>query len=128
MAEETLVTLGGALVDVRGSIQPLVERVMRSAMYITSKKGAVRGNHYHKTDWHYCYMVSGAMEYYYRPTGSSKAPELLIVKTGQMVFTPPRVDHAMKFLKDTAWLTLSRNPRTPEAYESDVVRIHLIGP
>lgn len=126
--KEVLVALEKPFADERGAIQPLVEEMMRSAALISSKQGAIRGNHYHKTDWHYCYMISGEMEYYHRPTGSLIKPELVIVKAGQMIFTPPMVDHAMKFSQDTSWLTLSRNPRDQTSYESDVIRINLITP
>jgi quercetin dioxygenase-like cupin family protein len=126
--KEILVPLEKPFIDVRGVIQPLVEDMMQSAMLITSKKGAVRGNHYHLTDWHYCYMLSGVMEYHHRPTGQTGKPEILVVKAGQMIFTPPKVDHAMFFKKDTTWLTLSRNPRDQAAYEADVVRVPLLTP
>ncbi len=122
----SLVTLEPAHADERGAIQPLLERLMRSAQLIRSKKGALRANHYHKTDWHYCYTVSGSLEYYERRVGSQEAPKILLVKAGQMIFTPPMMEHAMKFLEDTVWLTLSRNPRDQEAYERDVVRVRLI--
>ena len=59
--------------DDRGIIQNLVslnESQMRSAVLIESKKGSIRANHYHKVDWHYCYIISGSIEYYYRPTNS----------------------------------------------------------
>ena len=124
--QEPLVSLENAFTDDRGCIQPLVEAVMHSALLIYSKGGTVRGNHYHRTDWHYCYIVSGTMEYYYRPTGSKEPPERVIVKAGQMVFTPPMIDHAMKFPEDTVFLTLSRNARNQEAYEVDLVRIEMI--
>jgi hypothetical protein len=45
-----------------------------------------------------------------------------------MFFTPPMVDHAMVFAEDTVFLTLGRNPRDQESYESDVVRIDPIQP
>jgi hypothetical protein len=45
-----------------------------------------------------------------------------------MFFTPPMVDHAMVFPEDTVFLTLGRNPRDQESYESDVVRIDPINP
>lgn len=124
--KDVLIALEKPFIDERGVIQNLVEQDMKSAVFISSKKGAVRANHYHKTDWHYCYMISGAMEYYERPTGDKGAPKLIIAKAGQMLFTPPMVDHAMKFLEDTQWLTLSRNPRNKNDYEADVVRIKLI--
>ena len=123
-----MVTLEKPFVDARGAIQPLVDEMMKSAVMIESKKGSLRANHYHKTDWHYCYVVSGCIEYYHRPTGSDHEPECLIVKTGEMVFMPPMVDHAMKFPEDTVFLTLSSNPRNQEAYESDVVRVEMISP
>ena len=121
-----IVPLETPFADDRGAIQPLVDLMMRSAVLITSKKGAVRANHYHKTDWHYCYVVEGCIEYFHRPTGSDAEPERLLVEAGQMVFTPPMVDHGMKFPVDTVFLALSRNPRDQESYEADVVRIHMI--
>lgn len=124
--KETLVPLEAVHADDRGAIQPLVERMMRSAALISSKKGSVRANHYHKCDWHYCYMISGSMEYFERPAGGSEEPHRLVVKAGQLIFTPPQVEHAMRFLEDTVWLTLSRNPRDQDAYEADVVRVRLI--
>jgi quercetin dioxygenase-like cupin family protein len=123
--KEPLVPLEKPFVDGRGTIQPLVEQMMKSAVLITSKKGALRANHYHKTDWHYCYVVEGCIEYFHRPTGSTSEPERLMVRKGQMVFTPPMVDHAMQFPEDTTFLTLSRNPRDHVSYEDDVVRIEM---
>jgi len=124
--ENPLVELQPRLADDRGFIQPLVERTMQSASLIVCTKGAVRANHYHKTDWHYCYVLSGQMEYYHRQTGSTEPPTRFTVGPGQMVFTPPLVDHAMVFAEDTTFLVLSRNPRDQKAYEADVVRIDLV--
>ncbi len=124
--QQPLVELEKPFVDVRGAIQPLVDRMMKSAVMIESKAGTLRANHYHLTDWHYCYVLSGCIEYYHRPTGSEEEPEMLLVEAGQMAFTPPMVDHGMKFPEDTVFLTLSRNPRDQETYEADVVRIEMI--
>ena len=124
--KQPLVALEKPFVDARGVIQPLVDEMMKSAVLIESKKGSLRANHYHKTDWHYCYVVSGVIEYYHRPTGSGDEPECLIVKAGEMVFTPPMVDHGMKFPEDTTFLTLSRNPRDQASYEADVVRVDVL--
>ena len=123
---EPKVALEEPFVDARGKIQPLVDLMMESAVLIESKKGSLRANHYHKTDWHYCYVVSGCIEYYHRPTGSTEEPERLLVKAGEMVFTPPMVDHGMTFPEDTTFLTLSRNPRDQASYEADVVRVDML--
>lgn len=122
-----LVALAAPLADARGRIQPLLEGLARSALLIRSKKGALRANHYHKSDWHYSFVLSGSMEYYHRPAGSKERPERLLVRAGQMVFTPPGWEHAMLFPEDADFLVLSRNPRSQAAYEADVVRVEVIG-
>ena len=124
--DRAIVDLAKPFIDSRGSIQPLVDKLMKSAVMISSKAGSLRANHYHKTDWHYCFVISGEIEYYHRSTGAKEEPEMIVVKEGQMVFTPPLVDHGMKFPKDTVFLTLSRNPRDQDTYEKDVVRINMI--
>ena len=121
-----VIKLEKPFVDVRGSIKPLVDTMMQSAVMIESKAGSLRANHYHKTDWHYCYIISGKIEYLHRPTGSNQNPETILVNEGEMVFTPPMIDHGMKFPVDTVFLTLSRNPRDQESYEADVVRVDMV--
>jgi dTDP-4-dehydrorhamnose 3,5-epimerase-like enzyme len=121
-----VVKLEEPFIDARGEIQPLVDMMMESAVMIESKKGSLRANHYHKTDWHYCYVISGAIDYYHRLTGSTGTPETMTIKQGEMVFTPPMVDHGMTFPEDTVFLTLSRNPRDQESYEQDVVRVDMM--
>ena len=122
------VKLEKPFVDGRGSIKPLVDIMMKSAVLISSRAGSLRANHYHKTDWHYCYVVSGQIEYFHRQTGSDIKPATILVNEGEMVFTPPMMDHGMKFPIDTVFLTLSRNPRDQESYEADVVRVNMISP
>ena len=109
--------------DERGSIQPLMDIDMKSSVLITSNPGSVRANHYHKTDWHYCYVLSGEIKYFYRPHGNNTLANELIIKEKQMFFTPPMVDHAMVFNKKTEFITWSRNSRIQEVYEADVCRI-----
>lgn len=122
------VPLEKPFVDARGHILPLVDLPMESCVLITSKKGTIRANHYHKTDWHFCYVLEGEIEYYHRPHGSAAAPEKVVIKQGEMFFTGPMVDHAMVFGADTVFLTFGRNSRSQEAYEADVERIAPINP
>ena len=126
--KEGMVKLPEPHVDERGSIQSLVNFPMKNLSLISSKKGTVRSNHYHKTDWHYMYVLSGKFDYYYRPTGTDKKPDVITVTAGEMVFTPPMEDHATVFLEDTDLLAMSRNPRDQESYEVDVCRVTLIDP
>ena len=38
------------------------------------------------------------MDYFFRPVGSSDTPTCIRVASGQMIFTPPMEEHAMRFL------------------------------
>ena len=125
---EVIVPLHPPYADARGAIQPLVDMDMKSCVLISSKAGSVRANHYHRTDWHFCYVLSGRIEYYHRPVGSTAAPAHATVHAGQLFFTPPMAEHAMVFPEDTVFLTLGRNSREQEVYEEDVVRIDPIEP
>jgi uncharacterized RmlC-like cupin family protein len=121
-----LVQLPAPFVDARGAIQPLVDEPLGSAQVISCKKDTVRGNHHHKSDWHYCYVVSGAIDYYWRPAGSREAPTHVRVEAGQMFFTPPMTDHAMLFPEDATFLNLARNARDQVSYEEDIIRVQLV--
>ena len=114
--------------DDRGGIQSLVNFPMKNISLISSKRGSVRSNHYHVTDWHYMYVLKGSFDYYWRPTGSNAPLDVTRVSEGEMIFTPPMEDHATVFLEDTELLVASRNPRDQESYESDVRRVMLIDP
>jgi len=103
----------------------LVDFPIGSALVITSKKGTVRGNHYHREDDHYSYLASGRMEYYHRPAGSAGSPEVLVIEPGQMFYSPPLVEHTMKFLEDSVFYVFAKLNRDQESYEADVVRVNL---
>jgi len=113
-------------IDARGSIQPLVDDDIKSAQLISSRAGSVRANHYHLTDYHYMYVLTGAFDYYYRPTGSAAAPKCVRVRAGEMVFTPPMVEHAVRYLEDTTFVNFSGRKRDQGSYETDLVRVRLI--
>src|SRR5436189_3334088 len=98
---EGRVELEAPHVDARGSIQSLVDFPMKNVSLISSKKGTVRSNHYHVTDWHYMYVLSGSFDYHFRPAGSSERPTRITVKAGEMLFTPPMEEHATLFHEDT---------------------------
>ena len=123
-----LVKLDEAHKDDRGFIQSLVNFPMKNLSLISSKKNAVRSNHYHLTDWHYMYVLSGSFDYYYRQTNTNDKLKCVRVLAGDMIFTPPMEDHATVFLEDCNLLAMSRNPRDQETYEQDVRRVILIDP
>lgn len=129
LSKNPIVSLKQPLKDERGIIQSLVslnEPKIQSAVLIESKKGSIRANHYHKTDWHYCYVISGRIEYYSRPVGSNQELTKTLIETGQVFYTPAMVEHAMVFPEDTIFLALGGGTRLPEDYEADLVRVKLV--
>lgn len=99
---------------------------IKGVLLITCNPGAIRANHYHKEDSHYCYMLSGKMEYSESPIDNPGKKETVIVEAGDMVYTPSMAAHAMKFLEESAFLTLATKSRKEGAYDEDTVKIKLI--
>ena len=109
--------------DARGTILNLIDEPFTSAAMITSVKGATRGNHYHKTDYHFCWLQSGGMIYRHRPAGSKEATPEWIIKPGQVFYTPPQYEHVMYFTEDSVMIVFARNNREMANYEADTVRV-----
>lgn len=124
--EDRQVPMPSKFADGRGVIQNLMFGDFSSAAMITSARGTVRANHYHKTDWHFSYVVSGRVVYLERPVGASSHPSTREFRRGEMFFTPPNVEHAMVFADETTFLTFAKNVRSHENHEEDVVRVNLV--
>lgn len=107
--------------DERGSIESLCDDI-KSVLEIKSKAGATRSNHYHKTDWHILYVVTGKMDWYERPAGSKEKPIRKTFAQGESVRVGPMVEHTTKFSVDTVLLCFAGNKRDSESYEQDLVR------
>lgn len=126
-AEDNIrISLPSPFLDERGCLQNLLDTPINSVIYVTSTLGAIRANHYHRDDWHYAYLISGEMVYYHRVVGDTEPPKEVNVKPGDMIYTPPMVEHAMKFLTDSTFIAFGGRPRDQESYEADLVRVTLI--
>lgn len=115
--------------DERGDITKIIDdgkTVLKSVLIITSKKGSIRANHYHKKDTHYVYLLSGKMEYTEQPVSGPNKKESVIVEAGDLVYTPAGVAHAMRFLEDSVFVAISTEWRSRDAYESDLVRVKIV--
>ena len=120
---DILIPLRQPFVDERGEIHNLLDVPLGSVAVIRSVKGAVRGNHYHKADYHYCWLQSGAMVYFHRPAGSTESPQRWVIRPGQLFYTPPLYEHAMHFTEDSVMFAFARNNREMPNYEADTVRV-----
>ena len=126
LPKKVKVKLSGSFLDKRGKILNIANLLFRSCALIKSKKNSIRANHYHKKDWHYCYVLKGKIAYYHRRHGIKTKPKKIIINEGELFFTPPMVDHAMKFLSYTEFLTLGRGSRSKINYDEDTKKIDLI--
>lgn len=114
-------------IDERGAITKILDdgkTAIKSVLLITSKKGTARANHYHKKDSHYCYVLSGKMEWFEKPVGGGEVSSMILHK-GDMVFTPPMHIHSVTFLEDSTFLTLATESRAQEDYEADTVKVKI---
>jgi len=122
-----MIPIRKTFVDGRGEIKNLIDASFTSAAVITSVKGAIRANHYHKKDYHYCWLQSGELIYFHRPVGSKQKPKRWVIKPGQLFYTPPMYEHAMHFTKKSVFFVFARNNREMANYDADTIHIAPIG-
>jgi len=119
-----VIKIKDSFVDKRGKITNILESPVTSIVIITSKKGAIRANHYHKRDSHWSYIIKGKMEYY--EERKSGKIEKVIVKEGEMVYSAPGVPHAMKFLESSIFLAMTTKKRLKGRYDKDTIPHEII--
>ncbi len=117
--------------DERGYITRLVNDhnlKLKAVLYITSKAGTERANHYHKKDFHYVYCVSGKFRYSEKDmTKPDSVKKSVLLKPGDLVLSKPMIAHSMEFLEDTVFLAITTEDREQNKYEEDTVRIKITG-
>ena len=108
--------------DERGKIIDILENeIIEYVTLILSKKGAVRGNHYHKKSLQYNFVLKGSLKLLTQMPG--EGIKIKVIKSGDLVFTPPMEKHALIALEDSEILVLTRGPRGGRNYEKDTYRL-----
>lgn len=115
-----------AVKDVRGEITNIFEGRIEHIALITSKKGTVRANHYHKEDHQFIYLVSGAFESHSVDVRDPKKRQVLKIEAGDIVETPKLIAHAQKFTEDSVFLALTTRQRESGKYEEDTIAYSVI--
>ena len=123
---ETLKHINAAHIDSRGEIFNLFEGRIEHIALITSKKGSVRANHYHKEDLQYIYLVSGEFESHSCDVRDPSKRQVLHVRPGDLVTTPSYIAHAQRFTKDSVFLALTTRERESGKYEEDTIAYQVI--
>ena len=107
--------------DDRGSIKNLADGRLGDVAIISSQQSSIRANHVHENDWHFSYLVSGQMRYFWKDF--NKEVQSLIVKAGEMVYTPPKIPHKMQFLEESVFIAISELSRSQNNYEADTKKM-----
>jgi len=110
--------------DDRGDLLELlpdVTQAIHAVLYCTGKTGAVRGSHVHAKDTHFCYVLSGTIQYEWFEGEERKSR---VLSPGDCVFTPVGEKHRFVFLTDGAFIAMATEPRTQNSYESDTTRVN----
>ena len=102
--------------DSRGTITDLIVTPDYSVTHITFKKGAVRGNHYHRKTIQIDFLLKGRLLRNY--DGSER-----FMEAGQSEELKPNIPHAYMALRDSEMLSVCFGVRRGSDYEKDVIRL-----
>ena len=119
-----VVRLKSCHVDDRGQIIDIITKdVVEHVSLITSHKGAIRGNHYHKETVQIQYILEGKMKLL------TQIPDEDVVTTilerGDLAVIDPLERHTLIALEESIFLVFTRGPRGGEDYEKDTYRLKI---
>lgn len=121
----TLLPLEINFEDDRGIIMDLLSKQdMNAATLISFKKGAIRGNHFHKHTIQYNFILKGSLRYVYQKDNEPIGEIILSTDNkSRLNFSEPWEKHAMIALEDTEMLVFTMGPRGGNDYETDTYRL-----
>jgi len=108
--------------DKRGRITDiLVREKIDYVTHITSARGSVRGNHYHRKTVQWVYVLEGKLKLL------TQMPDLPVVSTilrkGDLAMTVPLERHTMIAMEDSVFMVFTRGVRGGGDYEKDTYRL-----
>src|SRR4051812_44471173 len=72
-----------------GTITNLVLGKFGGGELLVCNEGSIRSNHWHRSDWHYLYVLAGEVWYYWLKLGAGNdETKRRVFTAGQMFFTP----------------------------------------
>ena len=112
----------GAFLNDAGWIANIAFGEYRCVSLIWSVAGSHRSKHWHRTDSHLLYVLSGGMYYWERALDGEYGPARYVA-AGESIETGPNVVHQCYCPLDTLLVSASANPRDHASHEADVVRV-----
>ena len=111
-----------AFKDRRGAIVDILDGVpVECVTILSTKRGAVRGNHYHRRTTQYAYVLEGKFKLYTQHPGQRVRTR--VVRRGELVVTPPHERHAFVALENSVLIACAHGPRSGQSYETDTYRL-----
>lgn len=111
--------------DARGTIRDIfVAEPKEHCTIITTTKGGVRGNHYHKFSRQHDFVVSGRMKVYGQNVGETEVVQAEI-GPGDLVVWEPNEAHEFVALEDSTFITFVDGVRGGDEYEKDTFRLEV---
>jgi len=108
--------------DSRGVIKDILyNEPVDHITVITSAKGVVRGNHYHKQTIQWVYLYAGKLRSLTRKQDEDVVARVL--EPGDLLVTDVLEEHALEALEDSVFFVFTRGPRGGEDYEDDTYRL-----
>lgn len=120
-----IIRIEPAFVDGRGSIWDLLtnEQIDHVGMLI-SKKGSIRGKHYHKEQKQYTLVLNGKIRIVTKDISKKDSKiERLDLNEMEMVLFPPFCYHSLEALEDSKCLIFTSKSRDMNSYEEDTIRV-----
>ena len=113
--------------DERGIIEDLKVGKDWSVTYITFKKGAVRGNHFHKETKQFDLVLSGKLlakiDISDFATTRGKIDDEAVLQRGDFQSLRAKIPHVYKALEDSEMISMCFGKRIGENYEEDTFRL-----
>lgn len=109
MSQPTVRRLVPNFADGRGIIMDLLCEPCDSVTIVTTRAGAERGHHYHKTSTQFVYLLEGAMEVRVKAADGTvlSAP----MRPGDLYENPPMEAHVLVAIEDSVFLSMTRGPK-----------------
>ena len=109
--------------DARGTITDIfVNDPKQHCTIIFTKKGGVRGNHYHKLSRQHDFLISGKMEIYGQTVGEKEVTKN-ILNPYDLVVWEPNETHEFIALDDSVFITFVDGLRGGDDFEKDTYRL-----
>ena len=113
-------------VDKRGLIIDILEGVpVKHVGLVTFEKGVIRGNHYHKKQTQYTYLLEGEIKLVTRKVSGGKTITK-ITKPGDFISIPPNFIHTYMAIKKSKIIVLTDFSRDYKSYEEDTFKVQLV--